>query len=138
LLWHRLYLIEVLDRIAATLRAKGADALAAQEIKRAAIKRVFGFEILPAPFVVAHLQIGLLLQSVGAPLSDRKKERAANLSDQRAYRMGTTGWIEAANVARISRAFAGARCGRAREASNTDSGYFRQSPLQRIRRRRGL
>jgi predicted helicase len=71
------YLIEVLDRIAATLRAKGADALAAQEIKRAAIKRVFGFEILPAPFVVAHLQIGLLLQSVGAPLSDRKKERAA-------------------------------------------------------------
>jgi predicted helicase len=71
------YLIEVLDRIAATLRTKGADALAAQEIKRAATQRVFGFEILPAPFVVAHLQIGLLLQSLGAPLSDRKKERAA-------------------------------------------------------------
>jgi hypothetical protein len=71
------YLIEVLDRIAATLRTKRAAALAAQEIKRAAMQRVFGFEILPAPFVVAHLQIGLLLQSLGAPLSDRKKERAA-------------------------------------------------------------
>jgi predicted helicase len=55
------YLIEVLDRIATTLRTKGVDALAAQEIKRAAMQRVFGFEILPAPFVVAHLQIGLLL-----------------------------------------------------------------------------
>ncbi len=70
------YLLEVLNRIAETLRAKGGDALTAQEIKRAAMERVFGFEILPAPFVVTHLQIGLLLQSLGAPFSDNKKERA--------------------------------------------------------------
>ena len=70
------YLIEVLNRIAQTLREKGGDALTAQEIKRAALERVFGFEILPAPFVVTHLQIGLLLQSLGAPFSDAKKERA--------------------------------------------------------------
>lgn len=70
------YLIEVLNRIAETLREKGGDALTAQEIKRAAMERVFGFEILPAPFVVTHLQIGLLLQSLGAPFSDAKKERA--------------------------------------------------------------
>jgi hypothetical protein len=70
------YLIEVLNHIAGTLREKGGDALTAQEIKRAAIERVFGFEILPAPFVVTHLQIGLLLQSLGAPFSDSKKERA--------------------------------------------------------------
>jgi predicted helicase len=38
--------------------------------------RVFGFEILPAPFVVAHLQLGLLLQSLGAPLSEARHERA--------------------------------------------------------------
>jgi hypothetical protein len=38
---------------------------------------VFGFEILPAPFVVAHLQLGLLLQSLGAPLSDGRKERVS-------------------------------------------------------------
>ena len=71
------YLIEVLHRIAATLKEKGGDALSAQEVKRAAIERVFGFEILPAPFVVSHLQLGLLLQSLGAPLSDAKKERAS-------------------------------------------------------------
>ncbi|MGO9265593.1 MAG: N-6 DNA methylase [Candidatus Binataceae bacterium] len=70
------YLIEVLNRIAETLREKGGDALTAQEIKRAAMERVFGFEILPAPFVVTHLQIGLLLQSLGAPFSETKKERA--------------------------------------------------------------
>lgn len=70
------YLIEVLNRIGETLREKGGDALTAQEIKRAAMERVFGFEILPAPFVVTHLQIGLLLQSLGAPFSDTKKERA--------------------------------------------------------------
>jgi hypothetical protein len=39
------------------------------------MKRVFGFEILPAPFVVSHLQIGLLLQHFGVPLGDKKKER---------------------------------------------------------------
>ncbi len=70
------YLIEVLNRIADTLREKGGDALTSQEIKRAAMERVFGFEILPAPFVVTHLQIGLLLQSLGAPFSETRKERA--------------------------------------------------------------
>ena len=40
------------------------------------MKRVFGFEILPAPFVVSHMQLGLLLQNLGAPLSDMTHERA--------------------------------------------------------------
>ncbi len=70
------YLVEVLKRIAATLHEKGGDALTAHEVKRAALERVFGFEILPAPFVVAHLQLGLTLQALGAPFSDAKKERA--------------------------------------------------------------
>jgi predicted helicase len=34
-------------------------------------ERVFGFEILPAPFVISHLQLGLELESLGAPLADR-------------------------------------------------------------------
>jgi hypothetical protein len=47
-------------------------------LKEAAIQRVFGFEILPAPFVVAHLQLGLLMQHLGAPFADKgKKERAS-------------------------------------------------------------
>jgi hypothetical protein len=71
------YLVEVLKRISQTLRQGGTDALAAEDVKRAAIERVFGFEILPAPFVVAHLQLGLLLQNLGAPLSATKGERAS-------------------------------------------------------------
>jgi hypothetical protein len=70
------FLVAVLERIARTLREKGGDALLAQDLKEAAIQRVFGFEILPAPFVVAHLQLGLLLQQLGAPLAHKsKKER---------------------------------------------------------------
>jgi hypothetical protein len=62
------YLVEVLDRIHRTLRERGEDALIASDLKEAARNRVFGFEILPAPFVVSHLQLGLLLQNLGAPL----------------------------------------------------------------------
>lgn len=64
------YLVEVLRRIAATKREQGSDALSAYSVKKAALERVFGFEILPAPFVIAHLQLGLLFQSLGAPLAD--------------------------------------------------------------------
>ncbi|MFA4965422.1 MAG: type ISP restriction/modification enzyme [Thermoleophilia bacterium] len=72
------YLVEVLNRIAATLAEKsgGVDALAAHEIKQAAMSRVYGFEILPAPFVISHLQIGMLLHRLGAPFADESPERA--------------------------------------------------------------
>ncbi len=65
------YLRAVLRRIAVTLHDKGGDALIANDLKKAAMERVFGFEILPAPFVIAHLQLGLELEKLGAPLSDR-------------------------------------------------------------------
>jgi len=64
------YLVEVLDRIHRTLKECGENGLTASDLKEAAQKRVFGFEILPAPFVVSHLQLGLLLQKLGVPLSD--------------------------------------------------------------------
>ena len=64
------YLRAVLRRIAETLHDKGGDALVANDLKKAAMERVFGFEILPAPFVIAHLQLGLELETLGAPLSD--------------------------------------------------------------------
>jgi hypothetical protein len=71
------YLVEVLRKIEKTLKEKGeGDALNAEAIKEAAQKRVFGFEIMPAPFVVAHLQMGLLLQNLDVPLDDAKTERA--------------------------------------------------------------
>ncbi len=70
------YLVETLKRIHKTLEEKGGSALSAQKLKKVAIKRVFGFEILPAPFVVAHLQLGLMLRKLGAPLDHNKDERA--------------------------------------------------------------
>ncbi|MGD1000116.1 MAG: type ISP restriction/modification enzyme [Candidatus Brocadiia bacterium] len=69
------YLVEVLKKIAETLKAKGGDALIASDLKKAAMTRVFGFEILPAPFVVSHLQLGLLLHRLGVPLSAKSNER---------------------------------------------------------------
>lgn len=69
------YLVETLAVIAERLKARGSDALAGQRLKKAMADRIFGFEILPAPFVVAHLQIGLLLADLGAPL--REPERAS-------------------------------------------------------------
>lgn len=67
------YPLEVLKRIACTLQEKGEGALLGYELKRAATQRVFGFELLPAPFVIAHLQAGLFLQQHGAPLGDNER-----------------------------------------------------------------
>lgn len=62
------YLVEVLDLIAKRLASQGNSALAGHELKQAAQQRIFGFELLPAPYVVAHLQLGLLLRHINAPL----------------------------------------------------------------------
>ena len=70
------YLAEVLRRIAANLEGRGLGALAGAPVKQAATGRVFGFELMPAPFVVAHLQVGLTMQDLDAPLSDDGEERA--------------------------------------------------------------
>ena len=73
------YLVEVLRVIGEKLKSQGADALAAHQLKLTATTRLFGFELLPAPYVVAHLQIGLLLRQLGAPLghnADGTDERA--------------------------------------------------------------
>ena len=70
------YLAEVLRRIAANLEGHGLGALAGAKVKQAATERVFGFEIMPAPFVVAHLQVGLTMQALDAPLSEDGAERA--------------------------------------------------------------
>ena len=70
------YLAEVLRRTASNLDGRGLGALAGARVKQAATERVFGFEIMPAPFVVAHLQIGLTMQDLDAPLADDGAERA--------------------------------------------------------------
>ena len=70
------YLAEVLRRIAANHLKAGRGALTGVLLQRAATERVFGFEIMPAPFVVAHLQVGLTMQDLDASLADDGTERA--------------------------------------------------------------
>jgi len=80
------FLVEVLKRIEANLQDKGMGALVGSQLKEAAMKRVFGFEILTAPFVVAHLQLGLLLQNLGVPLRDEEERVGVYLTN------ALTGW----------------------------------------------
>ena len=70
------YLAEVLRRIAANLKGRGMGALVGADVKKAAMERVFGFEIMPAPFVVAHLQVGLTMEELDARLDNKGTERA--------------------------------------------------------------
>lgn len=88
------YLVAVLERIYQTqLENYGEDA--AKQAVRDAIHnvvgeeptgRVFGFELLPAPFVVAHLQLGLLLQKYGVPLESDEERVGVYLTNS------LTGW----------------------------------------------
>jgi hypothetical protein len=67
------YLVEVSKRIHRTLTEQGHGALAAAGVKKAIQSRIFGFEILAAPYVVAHLQLGVLLRLLGAPLTAKER-----------------------------------------------------------------
>ena len=66
------FLVETLRRIAETESAS-AGALTAAAVRQAATDRVFGFEIMPAPLVVAHLEVGLALEQLGAGLDDTQR-----------------------------------------------------------------
>lgn len=69
------YMSAVLRRIAANLEDKNLGELSGVELKRAATERVFGFEIMPAPLVVAHLQVGLTMQELDARTVNGDSER---------------------------------------------------------------
>ena len=69
------YLTAVLDRIHRTLLQKAGDdtALVPSQLRTAALERIFGFEIMPAPFVIAHMEIARLLEEARAPLNDEQR-----------------------------------------------------------------
>lgn len=62
------FLVETIRVVEMELKAHSADALIANDVKEAVLKRIHGFELLPAPFVIAHLNVGLALDQVGATL----------------------------------------------------------------------
>jgi predicted helicase len=84
------YLVEVLHRIERTLREQAGDddALVSADLRRAATTRIFGFEIMPAPFVIAHLQVANLLEKTGSSL-------AAHQRAQVFLTNALTGWVPA-------------------------------------------
>lgn len=55
------------------LEQHAGNPLAGRLVKEAFQKRVFGFELLPAPFIIAHLQLGLLLAEANAPLKEDER-----------------------------------------------------------------
>ena len=69
------YLAEVLRRIATNLEDRGVGALSGSWVNAAATKRVFGFEIMPAPYAVAHMQVALTLHDLDVSIPDDSTER---------------------------------------------------------------
>lgn len=80
------YLAAVLQKIDANLESSAYGDLKGQMVKVAALTRIFGFEIMPAPFVVAHLQVGLTLRSLGATLDTQYERPGVYLTN------ALTGW----------------------------------------------
>lgn len=67
------FLLAVVERIARTLDEQGRAATTGARLAEAITKRLHGFEILPAPFVIAHLQLSLHLQRLGVRLSEGQR-----------------------------------------------------------------
>ncbi len=73
------YLVEVLRHIHQKAVEREGELMAGQAVRKAVVgdattkARIFGFELLPAPFVIAHLQIGLLLRGMKAPIEDHNR-----------------------------------------------------------------
>ena len=59
------YLIEIMRSIADQLRSEGAGDLLGATLLDSITRRILGFEILTAPFVISHLQIYLILAELG-------------------------------------------------------------------------
>ncbi len=79
------YLLEVVRHIARQLTFEGEDATLGAHLVEAVCRRVIGFEILTAPFVIAQLQLWVLLRALGAP-AKRGQRPAVYLTN------ALTGW----------------------------------------------
>lgn len=62
------YLVETLRVIHEVLSQAHGDALVGEDLRQAVTERLVGFELMPAPYVVAHLQMGLALSDRGTEL----------------------------------------------------------------------
>jgi hypothetical protein len=82
------YLVETLRLIHTRLVEGYGPAQAALKIREVAKHQLYGFELLPAPYVVSHLQIDLMLTRWGAKLDHEQDERAGVFLTN-----ALTGWV---------------------------------------------
>lgn len=82
------YLVETLKLIRRRLVEGYGESQAGLKIKEVAKHRLYGFELLPAPYVVSHLQIDLMLTRWGSALDHDKDERAGIFLTN-----ALTGWV---------------------------------------------
>lgn len=82
------YLVETLRLIRQRLVEGYGETQAALKIREVAKRRLYGFELLPAPYVVSHLQIDLLLTRWGATFDHENDERAGVYLTN-----ALTGWV---------------------------------------------
>ncbi|WP_428194445.1 N-6 DNA methylase [Deinococcus saxicola] len=61
------YLLELGQFMHGELQRRGTSRIGAR-LKDAFLSRIYGFELLPAPFAIVHLQLALMLAGWGAPL----------------------------------------------------------------------
>ncbi|HEV7405997.1 MAG TPA: N-6 DNA methylase, partial [Chthoniobacteraceae bacterium] len=93
------YLVETLRVIYDHWKENYGEAQAQIQTKAAAQKRLFGFELLPAPYVIAHLQIDLLLARLKTPLVHEPEKAKRGEKQKEAERAGVfltnalTGWV---------------------------------------------
>ncbi|MFC3862814.1 type ISP restriction/modification enzyme [Deinococcus antarcticus] len=66
------YLLELGRFLTAEMQKEGKGRIGAR-LKEAFQTRIYGFELMPAPFAIAHLQLALLLSEAGAPLNSDER-----------------------------------------------------------------
>lgn len=93
------YLVQVLARIRRTLAGKGMGDLLGEAMVKAATTRVMGFEIMPAPFVIAHWQVAETLRQQQAGLAPGQRA-AVYLTN------ALTGWVPDEAVGSLDGSFA--------------------------------
>jgi len=73
------FLRRVIDQIHSHVTVGGNDGLWPQYVKERLLPRIFGFELMMAPYTVAHLKLALQLQEQGYAFG----KRAASTADER-------------------------------------------------------
>ena len=88
------FLLTVLEHIQASVTQTYGAAEWAQYVNAQLVKRVFGFELLVAPYTIAHLKLSLFLQAQGWRADERLRVYLTNTLEQPAEMQPTLPFAE--------------------------------------------